>query len=777
MTEEELLKKLREAFKSEAEERLAEMSSGLLELEKTSKKDKAPVLEKVFREAHSLKGAARAVNVMEFESLCQAIESVFSTIKQDEIALSPEQFDLLHSCVGAMETFLTVLDEEETLQNKEEMGSLLHQLQDLKPATGRRVEDRDEMPKDRRRETEDKWPDRRERPEEDVTDEEKPIETDEAPREAKLSQTRPLLSETVRISTSKLDSLLLKAEELVALKLMSSQHLADLQDALHLFDDWKKRWNRTESELRVLRKQAQNKGELASLLEFLDWNQEHLQSMGQKIRTLKSATEQDQRTVGSMVDGLLDSTKEAAMLPFAILFAALPRMVRELSRDQGKEVDLVLEGEEVEIDRRILEQIKDPLIHLLRNAVDHGIEDPERRVEGEKPRCGTINLSITQAEGGNVEILLSDDGGGIDLARVKKKAVESGILSQKEVEHLEDQEAISLIFRSGVSTSRIITEISGRGLGLAIVQENVEKLGGLLSMETNPGKGTAVSIQLPVTLATFRGVLVEAADRFFVVPSSHVERIARIRQNEIKTVENRTTILLDGRVVSFLELAHVLEISYKEDQKDERAFVTVLVLGAGEKRIAFKVDEVLSEQEVLVKGLGKQLSRVPNIAGATILGSGKVVPILSAQDLLKTSLEAITRVTTVGVIKGEEEAGEKSILVVEDSITSRMLIKNILEAAGYLVKTAVDGQDAYSTLKTEAFDLVVSDVEMPKMDGFELTTKIRSDKRLAETPVVLVTSLESREDQERGIDVGANAYIVKRSFDQSNLLDVIGRLI
>ena len=268
-------------------------------------------------------------------------------------------------------------------------------------------------------------------------------------------------------------------------------------------------------------------------------------------------------------------------------------------------------------------------------------------------------------------------------------------------------------------------------------------------------------------------------DRLFVIPVANMERTARVKKDEIKTVENKESIVLNGSAISLVRLGDVLEIPRRQEKDTDSEFIQVLILGAAEKRIAFSVDEVLNEEEVLVKDLGKQLSRVRNIAGATILGSGKVVPVLNVPDLMKSAVN-ISSAPARSVVAAEEEGTEarkRSVLVVEDSITSRILIKNILESAGYDVSTSVDGVDAFAALREYEFDLVVSDVEMPRMNGFELTSRIRSHEKLGEMPIVLVTALGSREDRERGIDVGANAYIVKASFDQSNLLDVVKRLI
>jgi two-component system chemotaxis sensor kinase CheA len=465
------------------------------------------------------------------------------------------------------------------------------------------------------------------------------------------------------------------------------------------------------------------------------------------------------------------------LLPLASLLEALPRMVRELARDRGKQAELSVRGGEIEIDRRILEELKDPLIHLLRNCVDHGIETPALRDQKGKPPHGTISIAVSQKDGGKIEVAVADDGVGIDVGKVKAAAEKLGALSAEEARQLDEREALALVFRSGVSTSPIITDLSGRGLGLAIVRDKVERLGGAITLETRTDAGTTFRIVLPLTLATFRGILVRAGERLFVIPAVSVERAVRVVVKEIQTVENRETIPLGGQAVSLARLGDALELPRKAASGGSGDAIQAVVIGSGLARIAFQVDEVLGEQEVLVKTLGPQLARVRNIAGASVLGTGQVVPVLNVPDLMKSATKFAATPRAPAAAEKFTEARRRAVLVVEDSITSRSLLKNILESAGYGVTTAVDGIDAYTALRTATFDLVVSDVEMPRMDGFDLAAKIRADRNLAELPIVLVTALESREHRERGIEVGANAYIVKSSFDQSNLLEVVRRLI
>jgi len=462
----------------------------------------------------------------------------------------------------------------------------------------------------------------------------------------------------------------------------------------------------------------------------------------------------------------------------ATLGALFPKLVRDLCRDQGKEADLVIRGEEFEIDKRILEEMKDPFIHLLRNCVDHGIEKPEERVKLGKPPRATITFVVSPINGNKVELLVSDDGSGIEIDKVKEAAVQRGLISPEQARGMkESAEALALIFQADLSTSPIITQLSGRGLGLAIVREKTEKLGGRVCVESRRHAGTTIRITLPIAVATFRGILIEVAKQQFIVPTAQVERVVRFKAADVQTVEGRETLSLNGRAVSLARMAQTLELPLTERTGDSAATMPAVILGADDQRVAFAVDAVLDEQEVLVKRFSKPLSRVRNIAGATVLGSGQVAPILNVADLLKSARKGLGVAVPEAAGAKLTEAEVAAILVVEDSITSRMLLKGILESAGYKVKTAVDGLEAFTILRTQHFDLVVSDVEMPRLNGFDLTARIRADKKLAELPVVLVTALETSEDRERGIDVGASAYLVKSSFDQSNLLEAVRRLV
>ncbi|MDQ7782135.1 MAG: hybrid sensor histidine kinase/response regulator [Desulfomonilaceae bacterium] len=791
-SDEEFLKKLFAAFRVEAEEHLRAIGNGLLEVEKGSGgDDEKELIETMYREAHSLKGAARSVGMMEIEAVCQGVESVFAKLKSGVVKGSTELFDTLHRATdimtgllaGAqgveMEAIVGELRRFERSRAEEEEAGLRGGPEasfhgESETAEAPDCEEPVHPPNDAVRQT--FGP---------ATEPAVQVRTES--QGETLRRERTSHWDTIRISVSKLDPLLRRMGEMISVKLTAGQRVTDLMALLNSIDEWKQKWAAFSSDGKSLGRMvltedrekvsSETSRNLEKIEEFVEWNERWIKTMEAEMREVAKAAEADARLHGTMVDDLLDDMMSVLMLPCSTILEIFPKLVRDLSRDSGKDANLVIRGGDLEVDRRILEEMKDPLIHLLRNSIDHGIEGPDERERAGKPRQGTVTIAISQMSGKQLEMIVSDDGAGIDTTQVREAATRQGLLTEQEKYAADRQDALSLMFRSEVSTSPMVTSISGRGLGLAIVREKVETLGGNISVSTEAHFGTTFRIVLPITLSTFRGILVKAHDRQFVLPTANVERVSRIKKEMVKTVGNTDTIEMNDYVVPLVRLGEILEIPRPEKGNGDSQYIPVLLLRSGETLVSFSVDDILQEQEVLVKGLGSQLSRVRNVAGATVLGSGKLVPILSVSDLIKSAVRRSFETTTRRVEAQALIEKTKSILVVEDSITSRMLLKNILESSGYDVTTSVDGAEAYSALRTQDFDLVVSDIEMPRMDGFELTSAIRADEHLNHLPVVLVTSLGSREDKERGIDVGANAYIVKGSFDQNNLLETVARLI
>ena len=737
---EEFLARLRETFRVEAAEHVEAITAGLIAMEHAGDNERTPIIERIFREVHSLKGAARSVSLPDVEAFCQELENIFAAAKRDAISLSTEILNAIHPVLGVLATMCESVRVPPSPESGEREQKALATLKIITRGPT-----------------------------------EEPAETPVAaiaslPRGV-VVQAAPTAAapDSVRVSTQKLGAVLVEAEALVGAKIAASTRATELRDFAAELTAW--------NQQRVHRSMRQRQGHKGTM-DASDTPEPEMffaKTLENSLRKLAGSAHQDALALAAITDRLLEDAKKVLLLPCSYLLGVLPHIVRDLAQEQGKEADMLVTGEDIEVDRRVLDELKDPLIHLLRNCVDHGIEKPDARRELGKPARGSVTITVKPAEGNRVELMVADDGSGIDTGKVAKAAERLGLIAADEKVHAPEADAIGLIFHSGLSTSPIITDLSGRGLGLAIVREKVEKLGGTITVTSKPGAGTTFRMLVPLSLSTFRGVLVDVAGKRFVLPTASVARVTRVRPEEIKTVENRQVLALGARAVSLVRLRDVLELS-GPDGRANGVTRQVVVVRAAERQVAFMVDEVLGEQEVMVKSLGRQLTRVRNIAGASISGSGTVIPILNVVDLM----ESASLAGSPGPIDAVQETAptrRERLLIAEDSITARTLVKSILEGAGYEVVTAVDGMDALTRLKAEPFDLLVSDVDMPRMNGFELTAKVRADKKLKELPVVLVTALGSQKDREFGIEVGANAYIVKSDFDQSNLLEIVRRLV
>ncbi|HBG04431.1 MAG: hybrid sensor histidine kinase/response regulator [Geobacteraceae bacterium GWC2_58_44] len=808
---EALLKELLETFRMEAQDHIRALTSLLIELEKESDPaGRRLLVETVFRRMHTLKGAAHAVNLVEVAHSCQELESLLADLKRGDIPLELGLFDRLHTDVDALsdqifrhqqgagsgagaaaESPAGCAAQERELPSPSLPGHSVQLpaagLPGGKSADGDQAPDKGSVPAG--------WaspavppsplPAKTDaaRPGADAGDTDQSgaagssgasdaadiVEPHDADRRG-IEGRRG--AETVRVSTRLLESLLLQAEELVSAKLAASVLHDELTAAAaELAGRGSGRSRAVDLARETLRKAPDAQcARLAALVQ--ESCQGELQTES-RLRSLEKSAEKHHWALRGMVDPLLEDMKKLHLLPFSSLTAPFSKLVRDLARELDKEAELSCFGGEIEIDRRILAELKEPLLHIVRNVMDHGIEKAPDRLLAGKPARGRISIGIRLQDANQAELLVSDDGRGINVAQVKGAALRLELLTPETLERISDQEALQFIFESGISTSRIITSLSGRGVGLAIVRESLERLGGHVTVDSRPGEGTEFRLCLPLSFAMMRGLLVQSTGRACMLPAANVEATTRISLTEIRRVENRDTVVIGGEVISLVSLARLLELDDRGAENPD-GFQPVVLLNLAEKRIAFAVDQVAGVMEILVKPLGSQLSRVRNVSGATVLGDGRVVPILNIGDLFRSALLG------AGSSAPQQSARPKpkrlSVLVAEDSITSRTLLKNILEASGFLVRTAIDGADALSQVKTESFDVVISDVEMPRMDGFELTAAIRGDSRLAALPVILVTGLESRSDRERGIDVGANAYIVKSSFDQGSLLEVIEKV-
>ncbi len=762
-----LMQRLLETFKLEARERITALASGLAQMASTEGEVASSRIEEAFREAHSLKAAAHSVGQKEIGLLCQAVESVFAAVKRQEAQPSRALVAEMQRAADAMEDFLAAIDGPPSASQpvraadiSKALSGALDQAKKsptLKPPPRPESTAVDAV---------------RSAPSPVVSASQEPMPVVEIAPVDPLAPTPAAPSaETVRLSSQQLDSLLRQSDEMLLEKLASRQVVVAVEEAVSAIADWQKEWSAARAGMARLSTQPDPHRRNASLLRFLESSEARIGALATKLINLRESAHGEARRLANKVDQLRWEMKEILTVPFASQMPLFQRAVRDLARDQGKDVELVSHGGDIEIDRRILQELKDPLLHLVRNCVDHGVEQPEARLAAGKPARATVTLSVSIRDSDRAEFVITDDGAGISVTRLAAAAAKLGVAAAKDADQAE---LLRLIFVSGVSTSPIITDVSGRGLGMAIVLEKVERLGGRIGVESESGKGTTFRLRVPLSLATYRGISVRVGGRLFVFPSLGVDKVVRARRDELSTVEGRPVISIGGVAIPIVRLCDVLEM--RGAPRDESGGFEAVVVGAAGRQVAFEVDSVEDDNEILVKSLGRCLQRVRNVQGATILATGAIAPILNTHDLMKSAVRAGSTARIEADPPEAERARTADVLVVEDSITARGLLRSILESAGYRVQTAVDGMEAWSALSLGRFDLVVSDVEMPRMNGFDLTARIRADKRLGDLPVVLVTALESREDKERGVEVGANAYILKGSFEQNVLLEAVRRL-
>lgn len=735
----ELMQQLLAVFRIQLEEQIQLITAGLLKLEKgTTGEQRKHTMEDVFRAAHNIKGAARGVGVQNIAEISHHLESVFSKIKRQENEPPAELIDVCLASLDKLRESMAAFSENRPVNF--DMHALLGQLDGLcaennaatagVPAAATNVAA-------------------------------KPREAAAAPAAAVKRKTAH--AETVRINLEKLAKVAALVEELQGARIEMEDHLANFQKL------------RTQVlALASMGKQARSRtinDPAAEKAAVKTW-----ENATAALNTMTARMHRDMRTsikrLGLNSASLQNDMRMLRLVPVATLLQPMERMVRDLARELDKQVEFRTIGEDIEMDRAVLDELKDPLVHLLRNALDHGIESAMERKANGKDAAGRLTVSV-QGQGSQILFSIEDDGAGIDADRIADIAQHKKLVSAAELEMMGREEKLDLVFRPGFSTKETITDISGRGVGLDVVAANLRKLRGSVHVEAEPGKGTTIRLRLPLTLITDHGLLVRVGDDIYAIPTSSVVRVMDVPPEEIVEVEASQAILLKGRAIPLRDLATVLETPNQGTLVQDK--LHIVVLSKGWDTVAFLVDEILGEREMVIKPLKPPLVSVRNVTGGTLTGNGEVIMVLDPASLVDSALGA--RGNWLNVKRPQEEKKALHILVVDDSITTRTLEKTILENMGYTVTVAVDGRKGWDALQGQMFDLVVTDVEMPLMDGFELTEKIKQSERFMHIPVVVVTSLARDSDRRRGIEAGADAYIVKGQFETRALLDVIEQLI
>jgi two-component system, chemotaxis family, sensor kinase CheA len=766
---------LRDIYKSATTERLQKLEATVIHLEKHPS-DRAQ-LETFLREAHTLKGDSRMLGVKDVETLTHQIEDCMVAVKRGERVITPDLCDRIYHGIDAIRKLV-----REAVTGEKAGVNVFLVLAQLMGAQS----NGNEVSKEKDNKAEE-FPSFDEslfsiepesHPQPVAIQEIKIASNSKPPQEASLSPTTEGESiDTIRVEASKLDALMRQAGELNIAKLRVARRLTDIEELLKLYDEWSRDTSVNRSALRQLQNDLQN-GHLKQVQDFWKRSELRLEKLGNLMDELKAAAYEDTTSLESITNELESGIQNLRLLPLSTIFNLFPRMVRDLAKQQGKQVKLEIEGGQTRVDKRIIEEMKDPLLHILRNAIDHGIETPQERESKGKLGRAIVRLRGYQS-GNDIVIEIIDDGRGLNIEAIKQTALQHGIVTTEELDKMSMTQIQSLIFSPGFSTRTEVTEISGRGIGLDVVRANVERLKGNIQVESVSGKGCEFRLRLSTNLATTDVLIAEVAQTPYAVPLEFVEQMVLISRQEIFALEGSQTITFGGQPVSVVWLADILELPVTTPTSPKAAsstakIISCIILKIGTERLGLLVEALRDRQEIVLKPQSKLLKRVRNISGATILGDGQVCMVVNPQDFLKSVQKGRGSI----VAKTVEEARSKNkLLLVEDSIIIRTQMKRLLEGAGYDVAIAVDGLEGLNKLRGGNFDAVISDVEMPKMNGLTLTAKIRQLSEYRELPIILVTTLASDEDKRRGAEAGANAYLTKGDFDQKILIETLRRLV
>jgi two-component system, chemotaxis family, sensor kinase CheA len=775
---------LRSLYQAASEDHLNTIESGLLHLEK-SPQDKAQ-LTSLLRALHSLKGDSRMLGVEAVESLVHQMENLLSAVEQGKQAFTSDLCDRLYIGLDAVrrvaheaitgqasnvsifhimaelmgttdETVPPAPDTQPALSIEDELETVLANLN----SSSSSISATKTLAPEIAPETLDAS-----RPLDVLTS---GIETAVIDPESDPESAAPATIDTIRVKAHTLDGLMTQADELSIAKLRIAQRVEDVTQLLDFWEEWSRdttKWKHQQA----------NSAE--ALQKFFELNSQRLQQLGNLLSQVRAQSTEDTNRLEAVANGLESGLRKLRLMPLSSIFNLFPRMIRDISKQQHKEIRFEIEGGDILVDKKILEEIKDPLTHLLRNAVDHGIEPTSERLENGKAALASLCLRGTSV-GDQLVIEVLDDGRGIDIAAIRQTALRKGLHTEAELDMMPSTQIQSLIFAAGFSTRTTVTELSGRGMGLDVVRDNVERLKGTIEVESTANKGSTFRLCVSSNLATTHALIVSVNQIPYAIPLDAIETMLRVSRQDLFNVEGTPNLTWKDRPIQVAWLADLLELPVQSPAsvmaEDQHSTLSCVILKVGKRYLAVMVDTLLDQQMLVLKPQSKLLKRVRNVMGATLLGSGEICMVLNPQDLLKSAFKGkgVASLTEHFM----EVRAKTRVLLVEDSIPIRTQVKRILEGAGFDVTTAVDGLDGFNKIRTRGFDAVVSDVEMPNMTGLELTSRIRQYDEFEELPIILVTTLAKEEDKRRGADAGANAYLTKGDFDQSLLIQTLRRLV
>jgi chemotaxis protein histidine kinase CheA/ActR/RegA family two-component response regulator len=761
----QLMQQLQVVFKAELNEHLETITSGLLALEQgTDTAQQQEILENIFRAAHSLKGAAKGVSQHAIADIMHRLESIFSLLKKGQLPYLTSLFDTVLQAIDKIKLLSTNANIDPV-----ELKSLLRKLDEC--LNGNEIHNPSLASHQKRQNT-------------DLARETTPVfskvsaallttplakaENPAPPKPAITDSVAFLSSDTGQqasytVLAHDVNQLSVIAEEVQTSRLQLKQHLLDFQQLCFNLDYLSNNLNEY-----VSYHPTSNRDEKLTLplIELSHLSANALNSYN-ALRQLGTHLHQVSQSLASCVNTM-------RLVPFAMLLTPLQRIVRDLSQQQQKKISFIIEGEEIKIDRNLYRTLHAPLVHLINNAIDHGIELPEQRVAQGKTEPAQLRLKITKLSA-NIVISLSDNGRGIDINALRQKINKLQLLSTSEVQSLTTEAVLDFIFKPGFSLAPILTEISGRGVGLDVVKTNLRKIKGTITVNTALRKGTEFILTLPVSLTSESGILIRVNERKFALQVYNIERVADVNKESLIFLNGKNLLPgTNGEPINIYYLGELL--GFSTTYFTHSSVLATVLITDGEKKIALIVDNIIGEQDLIIKPFSYPLLSVPFATGMAILGNSELVPVLNARDLIAAACSVQHSLKTASSLT--QTAIPQKILVVDDSPTSRALEKNILEQHGFKVTDFADGLQAWQELqKNSHYDLIVTDIEMPLLNGFELIEKLKNHSSTRNIPTIIVSSLNSEQDKRRGIQIGADAYITKASFDSDRLLAIINQLL
>jgi len=763
------IQEILEDFLVEAFELIEQLDQNLVELE--SNPDDLELLNSIFRVAHTIKGSSSFLNFDVLTGLTHHMEDVLNKARHGDLKLTPEVMDVVLESIDLMKSLLHAIRDNgndtsvgiditdicrrlDLISNGETIpASVVVEEVDESPVPSAEEEDNTDYSKLSDKEVEDeierllkvrKEEDRKRRENtstpkavasstpapsfESLKDNQENDNDDDTPKvtaarrsppSGDASNTAPAkkeaassMEQTIRVEVKRLDHLMNLIGELVLGK----------NRLLKIYDDVEERYE----------------------------GEKFLEELNQVVSSISLVTTDLQIAV-----------MKTRMLPIAKVFNKFPRMVRDLSRELGKQIELEISGEETELDKSIVEEIGDPLVHIIRNSCDHGIEDGATRRANGKPETGLIQLKAYN-EGNHIVIEITDDGKGLDPDQLRTKAIEKGMITEREADAMSDKEAFALIFKPSLSTAKVVTNVSGRGVGMDVVKTNIEKLNGIIDVDSEVGHGTVIKLKIPLTLAIIQALLVGAQEEYYAIPLASVLETVRIPLDEIYTIEGKNVLRLRDEVLSLVRLSDIFGVKQVYEGGEH---TYVVVIGLAESKLGVVVDTLVGQEEIVIKSLGDYLQGIEGIAGATIRGDGRVTLIVDVAALMNLA-KGITvdiRASAEAVVKTKSVPSDYIVLAVDDSAMDRNIMKKSMEPIGVKVLEASNGQEALNMLKSAEYsiDAVLIDIEMPRMDGYTLAMEIRKYSKYKNLPLIAVTSRTSKSDRLRGVESGMSEYITK----------------